>query len=111
VLAAAGIFFLGLRQTGVRATATVGACTSGGETHRHRISCTATWVDGGSSVTGTIIGAGVPEVGKTVDVVLLGDVAFSRDLTLPLLLLGLSLVPVVGALLLVRSIDLRLRSG
>lgn len=100
-----GIFLLVQRQTGPRASATVGDCVTTGAGRYRRTHCTGTWIvggsllDGGHVVYGTIDGADTSDVGKTIDVTLRGDTAYSRSLTLPLLLIGLGLMP---ALLLLR---------
>jgi hypothetical protein len=99
-----GIFLLVQRQTGPRATATVGDCVTTGAGRYASTHCTGTWIVGGSLlegghvVYGTIDGADTSDVGKTIDVTLRGDTAYSRALALPLLLIGLGLMP--GLLLL-----------
>lgn len=99
-----GIFLLIQRQTGPRASATVGDCVTTGRGRYARTHCTGTWIvggsllDGGHVVYGTVDGADRSDVGKTIDVTLRGDTAYSRGLALPLLLIGLGLLP--GALLL-----------
>ena len=110
VMIGSGAFLLVQRQTGTRAVATVGDCvTSGGGRYR-RVHCTGTWVVGGSLiggghvVWGTISGVDTDSVGKTIDVTLRGDSAYARGLALPLLLIGLGLVPGLGAVLFARSL-------
>ncbi len=104
-----GVFLLGQRQTGTRAVTTVGDCqTSGGGRYRS-VHCTGTWVVGGTLiggghvVFGTITGVDADSVGKTIDVTLRGDTAYARGLALPLLLIGLGLIPGAGAVLFVRA--------
>jgi len=105
-----GIFFLVQRQTGTRAMATVDECKTHGAGRYERIHCTGTWVvggsllDGGHIVVGSINGADQSDVGKTLDVTLRGDEAYTRGLALPLLLIGLGLVPVAAAVLLAWSV-------
>jgi hypothetical protein len=105
----AGAFLLVQRQTGTRAVATVGDCvTSGGGRYRS-VHCTGTWIvggpliGGGHVVFGTIDGVDTESVGKKIDVTLRGDTAYSRGLALPLLLIGLGLVPGAGTVLFVRA--------
>jgi hypothetical protein len=105
-----GIFFLVQRQTGVRAMATVDECKTHGAGRYERTHCTGTWVvggsllDGGHIVVGSINGADQSDVGKTLDVTLRGDEAYTRGLALPLLLIGLGLVPVAAAIFLAWSV-------
>jgi hypothetical protein len=94
-----GIFLLVQRATGTRAVATVTDCVTTGSARSRRTDCTGTWIaggpltQGGHVVVGTVQGAEQSDVGKKVDVTLRGDTAYVRDLTLPLILIGLGLVP------------------
>jgi hypothetical protein len=105
-----GIFFLVQRQTGTRALATVAECETTGAGRYETTHCSGSWViggsllDGGHVVVGSVNGAGQSDVGKTIDVTLRGDEAYTRGLTLPLLLIGLGLIPAATALLLVRAL-------
>jgi hypothetical protein len=98
-----GAFLIVQRETGPRALAKVGDCVTTGSGKYMRTHCTGTWVvggaltEGGHVVFGTINGVDRGDVGKTIDVTLRGDTAYSRDLVLPLLLIGLGLVPAFGA--------------
>ena len=98
-MTAAGVFLLVQRQTGARAQATVDDCVASGAGRYRTVHCTGTWIVGGSLlegghvIVGTIDGVDEDAVGKTIDVTLRGGTAYSRDLTLPLLLIGLGLVP------------------
>ena len=98
-----GIFLLVQRQVGPRASATVADCVTSGAGRYMSVHCTGSWVvggsllDGGHVVVGTIDGADTGDIGKTIDVTLRGDTAYSRGLNLPLLLIGLGLVPAVGS--------------
>ncbi len=100
-----GIFFLVQRQTGPRASATVGDCVTTGAGRYASTHCTGSWIvggsllDGGHVVVGSINGADQSDVGKTIDVTLRGDEAYTRGLALPLLLIGLGLVPTAMAVL------------
>ena len=93
-----GAFLLVQRQTGTRAVATVGDCVTSGAGRYRSVHCTGTWVvggaliEGGHVVFGTIDGVDTDAVGKTVEVTLRGDTAYSRGLALPLLLIGLGLM-------------------
>jgi hypothetical protein len=111
----AGIFLLVQRQTGPRAMATVDDCVTTGSGRYRSTHCTGSWIVGGSLlegghvVVGTINDADQSQVGKTIEVTLRGDEAYTRDLILPLMLLGFGLVPAVGLLLWLR-VALRARS-
>lgn len=102
-----GAFLLVQRETGTRASATVSDCQASGSGRYRSVHCTGSWTVGGSLldnghiVVGTIDGVDEGDIGKTIDVTISGDTAYSRGLALPLLLLGLGLVP-VGLLILVR---------
>jgi hypothetical protein len=115
-LIGSGVFLLVQRQTGARAVATVGECRASGGGRYRSVHCTGTWIvggpliGGGHVVFGTIDGVDTDAVGKTIDVTLRGDTAYSRGLALPLLLIGLGLIPSAGAALFVRaSLPTRLR--
>src|SRR5665213_316305 len=112
----AGVFLLVQRQTGPRAMATVDDCVTTGSGKYQSTHCTGTWIIGGSLlegghvVVGTINDADQSQVGKTIEVTLRGDEAYTRDLILPLMLLGFGLVPAAGLLLLWLRVALRARS-
>ena len=109
VLIGAGVFLLVQRQTGTRALATVGDCVSTGGGRWASTHCTGSWVvggpllEGGHVVVGTIQGVEESSVGKTVEVTLRGDEAYSRGLALPLLLVGLGLVMVAATAIIIRG--------
>jgi hypothetical protein len=94
-------FLLVQRQTGERAVATVRECRAFGTGRRQRWHCTGTWIvggpltEGGHVIFGTIDGVDKSDVGKTIEVTLRGDTAYSRGLALPILLIGLGLVPAI----------------
>jgi hypothetical protein len=110
VMIGSGIFLLVQRQTGPRASATVADCVRTGSGRYASTHCTGSWVVGGSLlegghvVVGTIDGAEMSDVGKTLDVTLRGDTAYTRGLALPLLLLGLGLVIVGAGVLRIRAL-------
>jgi len=110
VMIGSGVFLLVQRQTGPRASATVADCVRTGAGRYASTHCTGSWVvggsllDGGHVVVGTIDGAETGDVGKTLDVTLRGDTAYTRGLALPLLLIGLGLVPAAGLVPLVRAL-------
>jgi hypothetical protein len=110
VIVGSGVFLLIQRQTGTLATATVGDCQVTGAGRYRSVHCTGSWIVGGSLlagghvVVGTVDGVDTDAVGKTIDVTLRGDTAYSRGLTLPLLLIGLGLVPAVAAALAARRL-------
>jgi hypothetical protein len=94
-----GLFLLVQRETGPRATATVSNCRTSGSGRSMRTHCTGSWIVGGSLlagghvVVGTIQGLDQTAAGTQVDVTLRGDEAYSRALSLPVLLIGLGLIP------------------
>lgn len=94
-----GVYLLMLQSTGVRTQATVSDCETTGSGRYQTTNCTGSWVlggellEGGHLVLGTIQGADESNVGKKVDVTIHGDEAYLRDLRLPLLLVGLGIVP------------------
>lgn len=102
----AGSWLLWQRQTGTRVQATVTQCRTHGAGRYERVHCDGTWLIGGTSllddgshiVVGTIEGADTSDVGKTIDVTLSpdGQSAYTRDLRLPLILIGAGLVPAIG---------------
>ena len=111
-----GLFLLVQRETGTRTQAHVSNCHVSGTGKYRRVHCVGTWtiggslVDGGHVVVGTVNGVDTGDVGKTVDVTVRGDTAYSRSLTLPIVLIALGLVPLAGLTLVVRSL-LRARSA
>lgn len=111
-----GIFFLVQRQTGVRAEATVGDCEVTGAGRYQRTHCTGTWIvggsllDGGHVIFGTINDADPSQVGKTIDVTLRGDEAYTLDLLLPIMLIGFGLIPIAIDVFLVWALVRRRRT-
>jgi hypothetical protein len=93
-----GIFLIVQRETGTRTIATVGDCQTLGTGKYDRTHCNGTWIVGGSLLAGghvaygTINGARKEDVGKKLDVTLRGDSAYTRDLGLPAVLIGLGLL-------------------
>jgi hypothetical protein len=96
----AGIVDLVQDETGTRVEATVTEC-HGLDTTSTNVTCTGTWVVGGSVpgtghvVVGDISGAHDKDVGKTLPVTIRGGTAYTRGLLLPLILLGVGVL--VGA--------------
>ncbi len=111
-----GIFFLVQRQTGARASATVDECRTTGAGRYASTHCTGTWIvggsllDGGHVIIGSINGADQSDVGKTIDVTLRGDEAYTRGLALPLLLIGFGLISAATTVFLAWALFIR-RSG
>ena len=95
-LVGAGGWLLYQRAYGTRVEATVLACDTSGRVVRggstYRTDCIAQWtIDSRKVVGGFNGGNGESDVGKTVDATVRGDVAYSRSLILPILLLALGL--------------------
>jgi hypothetical protein len=96
-----GAFILITQQTGERSTATVTDCE---EVRRSAVTCSGTWIAGGALVggpgqvvSGTIEGAGSDDLGRTLDVRLSGDRAYTTSLRLPLILIAAGLTAAVLA--------------
>jgi hypothetical protein len=100
-LAAGGVFLIVQRQTGTRAEATVTECHVVSHGTHASDECSGTWIVGGSLlagghvVIGDVQGAESRDVGKTLDVTVRGDTAYTRGLGLPI---GLTVGGVVGAI-------------
>lgn len=109
VMIGSGVFLLVQRQTGPHASASVAECVTTGGGRWASTHCSGSWIVGGSLlegghvVVGTIDGADRSDVGKTIDVTLRGDTAYTRGLALPLLLIGIGLVPALAVIFRVRS--------
>ncbi len=95
-LVGGGGWLLNQRAFGTRVEATVLECDSSGSIIRggstFRTDCIAEWtIDGRLVVGGFEGGNGKSDVGKTVDATVRDDVAYSRSLVLPIVLLALGL--------------------
>jgi hypothetical protein len=101
-----GIFLLVQHETGTRAQAHVTSCTATGSAKYRKVHCDGSWTVGGSLLDGghVVDGADQGDVGKTIDVTVRGDTAYSRNLTLPIVLTGLGLLPLAGLVLVVRGL-------
>jgi hypothetical protein len=86
-----GAFLIVERDTGTRAKATVTRCVESGGGRLHRTDCTGTWIVRGRVVVGTIEGVDSSDVGKTIDVTVSGEHAYTRSLVRPILFIGLGL--------------------
>jgi hypothetical protein len=101
-LMAGGIFLIVQRQTGTRARATVTECHVVSNGTHATDECSGTWVVGGSLignghvVIGDVQGAERRDVGRTLDVTVRGDTAYTRGLGLPIGLTAGGLVGAVG---------------
>jgi hypothetical protein len=90
-----GTFLIVVQETGEPATARIIECHRSGGRYRTDV-CTGMWVAGGSlledgrMVTGTVDGASSDDLGKSLDVRLSGDRAYtkSRRVAIILLILG-----------------------
>jgi hypothetical protein len=108
-LLVAGGFGVKSRETGPRAKATVTECNyvSGG-TKTGTDVCSGTWVTGGSLVggkghviIGNIEGAESGDIGKTLNVRLSGNHAYTSSLRVPIILLAIGLITVLGSVLVI----------
>ena len=91
------------RQTGDRLPATVTDCVDSGTSRNRQTRCVGTWTVDGVVRTGTVQGATSDQEGKTIEVTVEGDTAYSRHIALPLMLVGLGLLPVAFSLVLLRG--------
>jgi hypothetical protein len=111
-----GAFLLVQRATGPRAVATVGDCTTTGSGRYRSVHCTGSWTEGGSLfegghiVVGAIQGAETTDIGKNLDVTVRGDTAYTRDVKLPLLLIGFGIVLCVALVNFIRVTARRRRA-
>ncbi len=105
-----GIFLLVQRATGTRTQAHISSCDASGAGKYRRVHCEGTWTIGGALtrgghvVVGTVDGVDIGDVGKTVDVTVRGDTAYSRSLVLPIVLVVLGLLPLAALVLIVRNL-------
>ena len=89
-----GTFLIVVQQTGEPATARIIECHNSGGRYRTDV-CTGMWVAGGSllengrMVTGTVDGADSGDLGKTLDVRLSGDRAYTKSWRVAIILLVL----------------------
>jgi hypothetical protein len=110
-----GIALLDLSQTGTPAQASVEYCETTGAGRYERTDCSGSWIvggsllDGGHVIVGTVDDADQSDVGKTIDVMLHGDTAYSRSLFTPLVLIGFGAAPLLAAILI--AIRLIVRPG
>lgn len=86
-----GLWLLGQRAIGTPVQAKVLACQEHTIGRSYAEYCQARWTTGGRTVEGDIEGSGSDDVGHTISATVRGDAAYSRSLTLPLLLIGLGL--------------------
>lgn len=99
-----------LGRSASRAQATVGDCEVSGAGRSRQVRCTGSWIVGGSLlgrghvVAGDIIGAETDDVGKTLDVTIIGDDAYTASflhILLPIII-GLGCLSLVGGVQLLR---------
>jgi len=89
-----GTFLIVVQETGEPATARIIECHKSGGRYRSDV-CTGMWVAGGSlledgrMVTGTVDGADSGDLGKTLDVRLSGDRAYTKSWRVAIILLVL----------------------
>ena len=86
-----GLWLLGQRAIGTPVQAKVLACQEHTVGRSYAEYCQARWVIDRRTVEGDIEGSGSDDVGHTISATVRGDTAYSRALTLPLLLIGLGL--------------------
>jgi hypothetical protein len=105
VLLTPGIYLYIQSTTGTPAQASVDDCETTGTGRYESTHCSGTWIVGGSLlegghvIVGTIDGAEQTDQGKTIDVMLHGDTAYSRSLTTPLVLIAFGVAPALAAIL------------
>jgi hypothetical protein len=95
-MVAGGVYQVIVRETGERATARVTECHKSGGRYRSDV-CSGTWVAGGSLlagghvVLGTIDGADSGDLGRTIEVRLSGDRAYTTSLRVPIIVIVIGL--------------------
>jgi hypothetical protein len=95
-MVAGGVYQVIVRETGERATARVTECHKSGGRYRSDV-CSGTWVAGGSLlagghvVLGTIDGADSGDLGRTIEVRLSGERAYTTSLRVPIILIVIGL--------------------
>ena len=105
-----GIFLLVQREVGTRTQAHVTSCDVSGSSKYRKVHCVGSWtvggslLDGGHVVVGTVDGVDTGDIGKTVDVTVRGDTAYSRSLILPIVLTVLGLLPLAGLVAVIRGL-------
>lgn len=91
-----GVFLVVVQVTGEPAQARITDCHKSGGRYRSDV-CDGTWVAGGSLlaggrvVLGTVDGADPGDIGRTIDVRLSGDRAYTTSLRVPIVLIVLGL--------------------
>jgi hypothetical protein len=93
-----GVYLVVVQETGTPATARITDCHKSGGRYRSDV-CAGTWtaggslLDGGRVVIGTVEGADRGDVGRTLEVRLSGDRAYTRSLRVAIILgvIGLAL--------------------
>jgi hypothetical protein len=104
---AGGILSIVHKESGVKSRATVSGCHAiGGKNTTFQ--CDGSWVEGGSLVgghghvvLGSIDDASPSDIGKTINVRVSGDQAYTPSLRVPIILLVLGVLLAVGSLVLV----------
>jgi hypothetical protein len=97
----AGVFQLVQDETGTRVEATVMEC-HGVNTQYTHVTCTGTWIVGGTLigkghvVVGDISGASDDDVGKTLHATVRNGTAYTRGLLLPIVLMGVGVLVAGG---------------
>jgi hypothetical protein len=108
-LVAVGVVQIHNKQSGARAKATVTNCERVGGVHTVD-QCNATWVAGGSLVGGNghvVLGpiddANSDDIGKTLNVRIRGDHAYTSSLRVPIILIAIGLyVAITGVLVAIK---------
>jgi hypothetical protein len=99
-----------LGRSGSSAKVKVSDCDVTGSGRSRKVNCTGAWtvggslLDGGHVVVGSIIGADTDDEGKTLDVTIIGEAAYTASflhIALPIII-GLGCLSLVGAVLLIR---------
>jgi hypothetical protein len=103
-LVGAGVVLIVHRDTDARARATITECEQVTGTAHADFECSGSWVVGGALVGGAghvvlgpVEGAEPSDVGKTLDVTIRGDHAYTRSLRIPIILLIIGLLLVGGS--------------
>ncbi len=98
---AAGAFVYLQQHSGEQVTVTVTACESG----RRSVTCVGTWTHDGETVSGVVDGAGEDDIGRPTEARVHGDRAYTPNLRIPLIFVGLGLLwPIAMLWTLVRKL-------
>jgi hypothetical protein len=111
---AGGVTSIIHKESGAKAKATIASCQQVFSTHTTTYDCYGTWVEGGSLVGGNghvvygpVDDAEPSDIGKTLDVRVSGDHAYTPSLRVPIILLVLGGLIAIGSVVLAVAVGRR----